>query len=637
MSKITFVKVFFSDVLLISLSVFLSYLLRFDFKITQPFFSLIPYVAFVYSILCTLSFMFFRVYRKIWTYASVEDLSSIFKGTLISSVLFYIFHHFVVFYIFKELVVPRSIYLLVPMITLLVIGTSRFIRKLISYTLFELQPNHRKVLIVGAGRAGSSVYKELVEVKSEYYPVGFIDDNMNKQNQQISGAPILGTRFDIQKVVREYNIEDIIIAMPSASKSEVANIISICKETGCRVKIIPNVSDIINGKISLNMIKNVSVEDLLGREPVDINLEEISGYIKEKVIMITGAGGSIGSELSRQIASYEPSLLILLGHGENSIYEIEMELKRKCNLAIIPVIADIQDRERIQEVFSKYRPEVVFHAAAHKHVPLMEGNPFEAIKNNVFGTKNLAECADKYNVKRFVMISTDKAVNPSNIMGVTKKIAEMMVQGLDSISQTQFSAVRFGNVLGSRGSVIPLFKRQIEEGGPVTVTHPEMVRYFMTINEAVKLVIQAGALATGGEIFILDMGKPVKISDLAHDLVRLSGLEPNKDVNIIYTGIRPGEKLYEEIFTHEEGGAATKHDRIYVGKRTLVSYDELEFYLRKLEQLIHKRDFSTEMDLTQLLKQIVPTYKQYEFSGALANDEAYKASQEILATIDHSK
>ncbi|WP_254611524.1 nucleoside-diphosphate sugar epimerase/dehydratase [Paenibacillus sp. JMULE4] len=323
-------------------------------------------------------------------------------------------------------------------------------------------------------------------------------------------------------------------------------------------------NDVINGKVSINTIRNVSVEDLLGREPVKMNLEEIAGYLADKVVMVTGAGGSIGSELCRQIAYYKPKSLLLLGHGENSIYEIELELKKDyASIEIYAIIADIQDRDRIRQVFEEFRPQVVFHAAAHKHVPLMERNPIEAIKNNVFGTKNVADASDEFGVSRFVMISTDKAVNPTNVMGATKRIAEMIIQALDKQSKTQFAAVRFGNVLGSRGSVIPIFKKQIEEGRDVTITHPDMIRYFMTIPEAVQLVIQTGSLANGGEIFILDMGRPVKIADLASDLIRLSGLEPGKDINIVYTGIRPGEKLFEEILSNEEGAIATKHDRIY--------------------------------------------------------------------------
>jgi FlaA1/EpsC-like NDP-sugar epimerase len=393
--------------------------------------------------------------------------------------------------------------------------------------------------------------------------------------------------------------------MPSAKRVQITEIINICKLTGAKVKIIPSINDFIRGRVAVKSLRNVEVEDLLGREPVMTDLEGIANYVSDKVVLVTGAGGSIGSELCRQISSFNPSSLLLLGHGENSIYTIEMELRTKFpDVHLETVIADIQDRGRMDDVFRKFRPQVVFHAAAHKHVPLMERNPSEAVKNNVFGTRNVADCADKYKAERFVMISSDKAVNPSSIMGATKRIAEMYIQSINTISETQFVAVRFGNVLGSRGSVIPRFKDQIAAGGPVTVTHPDMVRYFMTIPEAVQLVIQAGSFAKGGEIFVLDMGKPVRILDLAQDLIRLSGYEPNVDIEINFSGMREGEKLFEELLTDEEAVSSTQHERIYIGKPTQINRVELELQFKRIEKVIGENQHS----IKDVIEHLVPFY-----------------------------
>ncbi|WP_420830598.1 polysaccharide biosynthesis protein [Cohnella algarum] len=417
--------------------------------------------------------------------------------------------------------------------------------------------------------------------------VGFIDDDPQKHFLTAYNLPILGDRHAIESVVISHQIKEIIIAIPSAPKTVISEIINLCISTGAKVKMIPGIRDMVNGKISFSTMRDVDVEDLLGRDPVKTDLVGIAEYVEDKVVLVTGAGGSIGSELCRQISPFRPSRLLLLGHGENSIYNIEMELKRNFpHLHIEPIIADVQDRARIDYVFDLYRPQVVFHAAAHKHVPLMEKNPSEAVKNNVFGTQNVADSADKYGVDRFVLISSDKAVNPTSVMGATKRIAEMYVQSLNVHSKTKFASVRFGNVLGSRGSVIPLFKKQISAGGPVTVTHPDMVRYFMTIPEAVQLVIQAGALSKGGEIFILDMGEPVRILKLAEDLIRLSGYEPYVDIDIEFSGIRDGEKLYEELLTAEEGATKTQHERIYIGKPSIISQKELDLEFSRLERVI---------------------------------------------------
>lgn len=435
--------------------------------------------------------------------------------------------------------------------------------------------------------------------------VGFIDDDPHKRNMQVVGLSVLGTRVNIEEIVHKHHIHDIIIAMPSAKRVHITEIINICKLTGAKVKIIPSINDFIKGRLAVKALRNVEVEDLLGREPVMTDLEGIANYVSDKVVLVTGAGGSIGSELCRQISSFRPKTLLLLGHGENSIYTIEMELKTKFpNVHLETVIADIQDRSRLDDVFRRFRPQVVFHAAAHKHVPLMERNPSEAVKNNVFGTRNVADCADKYKAERFVMISSDKAVNPSSIMGATKRIAEMYIQSINTISETQFVAVRFGNVLGSRGSVIPRFKQQIAAGGPVTVTHPDMVRYFMTIPEAVQLVIQAGSFAKGGEIFVLDMGEPVRILDLAQDLIRLSGYEPNIDIEINFSGMREGEKLFEELLTDEEAVSSTQHERIYIGKPTQINRVELELQFKRIEKAIG----DNQTTIKDVIEHLVPFY-----------------------------
>jgi FlaA1/EpsC-like NDP-sugar epimerase len=629
------------DALIISLSVYFSYLLRFDFKEIPLFISaFIPYVI-LFEIFVTIFFLhYYKIYRRMWQYASVGDIISIVKAVVMSTLIYSLIHYFGIHYWFPQVIVPRSIYLLTAMIMILGIGGSRFLWRIIRDNYIKIQPYHRHALVIGAGYAGTIVVKELKHYQSEIYPIAFIDEDVRKKNLEVLGVPVVGGSKDIQRAVETFNITDIIIALPSASRTEIADILEICKQTGCQIKMIPRMNDLINGNISLKMIRDVSVEDLLGREPVSVDLNGITDYLTNHVVMVTGAGGSIGSELCRQIAEFNPEKLLLLGRGENSIYEIELELRNKFpDLAIEPIIADIQHKQRIHGIFDQYRPQVVFHAAAHKHVPLMEQNPIEAIKNNILGTKNVSECAHEFEALKFVMVSTDKAVNPTSVMGATKRIAEMIVQSLNQTSNTHFSAVRFGNVLGSRGSVIPIFKRQIESGGPITVTHPEMIRYFMTIPEAVQLVIQTGALATGGEVFILDMGKPVKIADLAHDLIRLSGLEPDKDIKVVYSGIRPGEKLFEELLTSEEGTSATKHDRIYVGRPLKAHADELSFQLKKLECLTLEKDQPDLLEIREQLKQLVPSYQVKDVSSGLSKTagEALRASLELVASIDKLK
>lgn len=624
------------DAFIITIAVLTAYFIRFDFQVlpfvlAQPgIFVLIPYVIGLHVLLNLVSFHWSKLYRRVWQYASIEELISLVKATTIAEIVFYAFH-VTVQTKYPDFVVPRSIFILSWALIIFGVGGSRFAWRIFRDKIIKIQPHHRRTLIIGAGDAGVLIAKELKHsLDSSLYPVAFIDDDYTKRKLEIYGLPIVGGRADIPEVVEKYRIEKIVIAIPSASRDEISKIIEICQQTKAQIKILPRVADLVNQKVSINMIREVGVEDLLGRDPIEVDLEGIANYVTKKVVLVTGAGGSIGSELCRQIARFAPKKLLLLGHGENSIYDIEMELKKSFSqLSVETIIADVQDKHRISEVFTTYTPKVVFHAAAHKHVPLMERNPAEALKNNVLGTKNVAQCAHECGVSRFVMISTDKAVNPTSVMGVTKSIAEKYVQGLDKISKTKFVAVRFGNVLGSRGSVIPLFKRQIKDGGPVTVTHPDMVRYFMTIPEAVQLVIEAGAFAEGGEIFILDMGKPVRIVDLARDLIRLSGFEPDVDIKIIYTGIRTGEKLFEEILTSAEGLSATKHDRIFVGQPVDFSWDELLFMIKKIEQLVTKKEFvSNVAEIKELLKQIVPSYQV--ISTTEQQDMAYNLTQANL-------
>lgn len=527
--------------------------------------------------------IYFGLYRRMWQYASIGEIVSIFKAIVIGAIISY-----VVALLLLPARVPFGVEVRAMETILVLVGGVRFLWRVFHNDRINYKDTETHAIIVGAGNCGMLIAKEMMGPSfAQTKIVGFIDDDNNKYHMSILGLPVLGNRYDLPRLVKEKHIHEIIIAMPSVSRTEISEIINLGKTTGAKLKIIPALNDLISGKISVKKLRDVSVEDLLGREPIVADLNGILGYVHNKTVMVTGAGGSIGSELCRQVAPFAPDKLLLLGHGENSIYTIEMELRKKFpELEIVTVIADVQDRSRLMDVFRTFRPHVVFHAAAHKHVPLMERNPSEAIKNNVFGTRNVADGADRFGAERFVMISSDKAVNPTSVMGATKRIAEMYVQSLNTTSQTKFSAVRFGNVLGSRGSVIPAFKQQIAAGGPVTVTHPEMVRYFMTIPEAVQLVIQSGSFAKGGEVFVLDMGEPVKILTLAEDLITLSGFEPYKDIDITFSGIREGEKLYEELLTDEENLGSTQHDRIFIGRPNVVSQNQLELEFKRLERVL---------------------------------------------------
>lgn len=517
-----------------------------------------------------------KLYKKAWEYASIGELLVIIKVVSYSILFAVIVQQLVIQEIyFRMLAVTWSLHMLF-------IGGSRFVWRMYRDSFIYKTDNKKRTLIVGAGSAGTMVARQLLKDNdSNLHPVAFIDDNVNKHNLDVLGIPVIGGVSKIEELAKELAIENIIISIPSLRKKELNIIFQECAKTNAKTKILPLLEDLVTGKVSINQFRDVQVEDLLGRVPVDIDIEGISEDITNKVVLVTGAGGSIGSEVARQISRFHPKQLILLGHGENSIYSIEMELKetfKESHIEFTTEIADIQDANKMKTIMRMYNPDVVYHAAAHKHVPLMERNPEEAVKNNMIGTMNVAKAASWNNVKTFVMVSTDKAVNPTSVMGASKRLAEMIVQGMNEENHTKFVAVRFGNVLGSRGSVIPLFTKQIEKGGPVTVTHPDMVRYFMTIPEASRLVIQAGALAKGGEIFVLDMGDPVKIVDLAKNLIKLSG-NTLEEIGIEFSGIRPGEKLFEELLKQDEIQEEQVYPKIYAGKTT-------ELYLSEIEEII---------------------------------------------------
>lgn len=522
---------------------------------------------------------FFHLYDRMWSVASVRELLTISYAVTISiataSCIQYILVH--------------DVYIRVMTVTwmlhIIMIGGSRFVLRVLNdQESFRSTPNLKRVLIVGAGQGGTMLARNLkYALKPDRLPVIFVDDDPHKQQLKVMDVTVSGTTKDIAKLVVKHGIEEIIIAIPSLGRVGIQSIYKNCAKTNLPVKVMPSIEDIMTGKVAVNEMKEVYIEDLLGRDEVKLDMVAISNKLTDKIILVTGAGGSIGSEICRQVMNFQPKQLILLGHGENSIYTIHMELlQRSTGTILVPIIADIQDRARIFEVIEQYKPDVIYHAAAHKHVPLMEYNPTEAIKNNIFGTKNVAEAAHQFAVKNFVMISTDKAVNPPNIMGATKRMAEMVVQNLAKKSTTKFAAVRFGNVLGSRGSVIPLFKKQIALGGPVTVTHPDMTRYFMTIPEASRLVLQAGTLGGNGEIFVLDMGEPVRIVDLASNLIQLSGFT-EEEIKIEFSGLRPGEKMFEELLNEEEIQEEHVFPGIHIGRAKPISGEQLDMLLNKIQ------------------------------------------------------
>ncbi|WP_415363316.1 polysaccharide biosynthesis protein [Mammaliicoccus lentus] len=582
----------FIDSLIVTFSVFLGY------YILEPYFEGYSIKLLILSsfILLTTHHVFsqiFDLYHRAWEYASVNELILIVKavtGSIVTTALIVpIFTHQPPF---------ERLYFITWMMHLLLIGGSRLSWRIYRKAFISKNVNKKPTLIVGGGRGGSLLIRQMVNTPyMGMEPVLVVDDNPNKQKMSIaSGVKVQGYIKDIPDLVKKFNIKKIIIAIPTLSQNRLREINQLCEGENVEVFKMPNIENVMSGDIEVNQLKKVEVEDLLGREPVNLDMDSISKELTHKTILVTGAGGSIGSEICRQVCKFTPDKIVLLGHGENSIYHIHQELTGlyKEEIEVIPIIADVQDKERMKEVMKIYKPYVVYHAAAHKHVPLMEYNPQEAIKNNVIGTRNTAEAAKLAEVSKFVMVSTDKAVNPPNVMGASKRVAEMVIQSMNNdTSKTDFVAVRFGNVLGSRGSVIPLFKKQIEDGGPVTVTHPDMTRYFMTIPEASRLVLQAGALAIGGEVFVLDMGKPVKIVDLARNLIKLSG-HKEEDIGIEFSGIRPGEKLYEELLNKDEIHPKQVYDKIYRGKTKSIHGKEIKLYI---EEIINNTDNIKEKTL----------------------------------------
>lgn len=577
----------------------LALLIRFDGNLEDYYLKLL--IDLLPMVLCVriMSFYGFGLYHRLWRYASINELVAIVSSVTLSTLILVIYTSLV------SPIFPKSIHMITWFLTIAVVGTSRLCFRLLSYTRHRTTEICSRILIIGAGDAGAMIARE---IKHRYYNskkiIGFIDDDSYKQQKMIYGVKVLGKREEIKQIAEENQITEIIIAMPSVGGQVIRDIVSTCKQLNCAVKILPGMYELIDGRVAVRQLRNVDLEDLLCREPVKLNIDKIADYLKNKRVLVTGAGGSIGSELCRQIAQLSPSMLILLGKGENSIYEIDRELREKYpDLSLLPTIADVRDKDRIQRIFTDYKPEVVFHAAAHKHVPLMEMQPVEAVRNNIYGTKTVAEAADRAGTGIFVMISTDKAVNPTSVMGATKRVAELIIQNMNRISSTRFVAVRFGNVLGSRGSVVPLFKKQIALGGPITITHPDMKRYFMTIPEAAQLVLQAGAMAMGGEVYVLDMGEPVKIIDMACDLIELSGLTPHEDIELKFTGLRPGEKLFEELLTAEEGTTATKHQKIYIANLKAVEEKKIMQGLQALQSA------ALPIDIINTLHELIPTYK----------------------------
>lgn len=596
---------FIADIVTIVGSVYGALILRFNGPIEAMYLHransmILPVVVVCYGILYA-----FEMYKGIWKYASIAELWNIIFSSITSTLAI-----IVISYVSGN-TLPATCYLMILVIIVAGLCASRYSYRLIR--MFRREYFHKgdlkkdRVLIYGAGSSGEKILREIVNASGLHKEVVcFIDDDDNKWTRKIHNVRIKGGRDVLKSVCQEEKIDEIIVAMPSTDRKQLAEVLNICKETKCRLKRVPGYYQILNGDVHLSDLKDVEVQDLLGRDQIEVNLSEIMGYVKDKVVMVTGGGGSIGSELCRQIAASNPKQLIIVDIYENNAYDIQLELKDKYpHLNLETLIASVRNTDKINHLFEQYHPDIVYHAAAHKHVPLMEDSPCEAVKNNVFGTLNVVRAADKYGTKRFILISTDKAVNPTNVMGATKRMCEMIVQSYNKKSNTEYVAVRFGNVLGSNGSVIPLFKKQIKAGGPVTVTHPDIIRYFMTIPEAVSLVLQAGAYAKGGEIFVLDMGEPVKIDDMARNLIKLSGYEPDIDIKIEYTGLRPGEKLYEELLMKEEGMQDTPNKLIHIGKP--IELDEEKFF----NQLVHLKEvaYQDSTDIRKDIKEIIDTYQ----------------------------
>ncbi len=599
---------FLSDMAAILLASVLSLYVRYEFKfmdVPRTFWEAVLEAYFPNVLITLIIFYIFKLYNSIWRYASETELVNILIAVVICSALQPVLFRML------NMRVPVSFPFFYGFFMVLFTGGVRF-----GYRILRIVWNRRpgylrnrsraNCMIVGAGAAGSAIMREIETSRYlNLYVVCVIDDNSGSHGKYLRGVPIVGGREKIAEAVEQYAVDEIIIAIPSVGRATIKPILEICKETGCHTRILPGMYQIINGEVQASQLREVQIEDLLGRDPIEVNVDEIIGYVSHKTVLVTGAGGSIGSELSRQIAAHDPGKLILLDIYENGIYEVQQELVQKYpDLDIKVLIASVREEDKMEEVFRRYRPQIVYHAAAHKHVPLMEESPHEAVKNNVFGTLKIARAAHKYGCKRFVLISTDKAVNPTNIMGASKRICEMIIQDMNRRSATEYMAVRFGNVLGSNGSVVPLFQKQIEQGGPVTVTHPDIIRYFMTIPEAVSLVLQAGAYGKGGEIFVLDMGEPMKILDLAKNMIKLSGYRVDEDIKIEFTGLRPGEKMYEELLMNEEGLQETANKMICIGKPIIFDGDAFEAQMDKLYQA----SVDESCDIRKFVKELVPGF-----------------------------
>ncbi|MBT1070599.1 polysaccharide biosynthesis protein [Geobacter chapellei] len=604
--------VFLSDMLLITFSLCLAFLLRFDFTIPPQQLDLFWECLVVVMLVKPLVFLVTGFYNSLWRYASVQDALEIFKAVTLSSIL----SVSAILFLRQFTPIPRSVFLLDWFLLAALLSASRLVWRVYREIYVT---GHRgegpATLIVGAGEAGSLLLKEIRrQSRADYNVLGFVDDDPEKKGMKLHGIRVLGTTKQLKSLIVANEIEEVVIAMPSADGQTIRSIIDNCKNANVTFKTLPSIGELINGKLTISQIKNVEIEDLLGRDPVVLDRELIGGYLTGKRVLITGAGGSIGSEICRQVAKFKPEKLILLEQAETALYEIEKELvARFPELRILPLMADVRDREKVFAAFDAFVPEVVFHAAAYKHVPMMEYNPSQAVLNNIFGSRNVADAAHACKIRNMVMISTDKAVNPTNVMGASKRAAEIYIQALSRLSGTKFTTVRFGNVLGSNGSVIPLFKDQIAKGGPVTVTDKRIIRYFMTIPEATQLVLQAGSMSSGSEILVLDMGDPVRIVDLAEELIRLSGLVPYEDIDIVVTGLRPGEKLFEELLIDGEGILPTAHDKIKVLAPVHIELEPVKAVLEKLYDAARTDRID---DLMELLKCLVPEFKPaYSFTG----------------------
>ena len=598
------------DIAFVNLAVFLALYMRVEFKhgmfVDSPFLSNLARYAPIHTIVAIAVFRLFKMYSSMWQFASVDDVMRI-AGASLCTVLLHVFGMFLCGFS-----MPRSLPAINFVLLFLLTCVSRLSPRVVGNILKRAKgrTNLRRTMLIGAGEAGSTILNEFqTSIHSRNNVVCIIDDDPSKVGQYLHGVRIVGTREAIPECARRYAVDDIVLAIPTASNRSKRELLTLCQKTGCHIKTLPALYQLANGDVSIQQIRNVQVEDLLGRDSVNVDLSHIDRYVRGKVVLVTGGGGSIGSELCRQLVRYQPKQLIIFDIYENNAYEIQQELRRNVpGFEPVVLIGSVRDRDRVNSVFETYHPDLVYHAAAHKHVPLMEDSPNEAIKNNVFGTLNVAQAADRYGASRFILVSTDKAVRPTNVMGASKRICEMIIQMMDQHSETGFVAVRFGNVLGSNGSVIPLFKEQIEKGGPVTVTHKDIIRYFMTIPEAVSLILQAGAYAAGGEIFVLDMGDPVRIDDLARNMIRLSGFEPDVDIEVVYTGLRPGEKLYEELLLDEEGLEKTKNELIYIGHP--IEFDETAF--REGLESLREEAADNSDHIREAIKRMVPEYHEPE-------------------------